>query len=768
MGDVIRDVTIRVSVENGNMKLGPIDLSGLNDSIKSVLDTVRKNTESIIGSITNAAEAAANRRGPQRSGERSGPNFSNVRGAAHNNYFEGVTGGSPSSPIKIGMPGYAQSVRDRAALMAELATNSMSAIEKLEALHGKLGKEERAALEKMAAEGQDIGVSEADLEKLKQKLAKRYEMIVKEYDREQEAARKAEEVAARRAEDARRREADRRLTDAKYGVSEWSRHKKNAERAKDAEWAANIKDAESGVAEWSRNKKKKKKEEDAEWASRIKDAETGIKEWSANKKKKAQAEKEEEEASQRQAQAAIQAAKGIGLMAAATADLSPATVKFMAEIQGLSQVASAATVAFGPVGGALVTAGAAATVFGLHLFSLRRELNRIGDLSEVQQAETKADFYAEGKHRRFEQGLRRSRGIADTTASAAAIAAVGYRSDKFAGNRLIEGSSSMSPAMKEEAKRRLDVDISAHESYYKDQNRINDLKKRTGSILKRRRDAESETNEIKNRRDAVEAKIEAAKENINKNPAFPGMGYSIFQEEQYQELNVKSAENNAQAAREIAQIQEDINKEKHEELLLNEQIAGTLDHQHKTLSQLREDAAATVAKEKEGQRQGKISFGMMSAGEQHRAMMLEKKHQRIMEQRAARDRGEDVAVERYNLAEKQDAQRFGGKSMQSVELQAIAEAETAGYGGGREHNEETVKLAEKRQERIEEKYRGKIGITEDEIKSKGERGEKLGEQISGGLERLFEMEIKIFEDLQRKVKEQQDKLDLVRAQNAAR
>jgi len=260
------------------MKIGPVDTSAVKSAVKSIQDDIR----SSLGGISN-----------------SGSSYRPASSSAQRSIS--------SSMVNVGMPGYGQSVRDRAADAAKSQMTGMSAIQKLEALHGKMQAEEKAALEKMAAEGQDVGFSDAEMGKLQEKLAKKAALLIREQDREESAAQRAIERA-------------NKVADAEVAASERAQKKKEDEARKEAQ---------SGVREWSRGKKvaeRKAKKEDAETTKRI---------------------KEETSALNDQNQAAIQTAKGIAQVAASTGLMTNEMVHGVVAIEGFANIAKNASAAFG-------------------------------------------------------------------------------------------------------------------------------------------------------------------------------------------------------------------------------------------------------------------------------------------------------------------------------------------------------------------------------------------------------------------------------------
>ncbi len=164
MADVNRDVTITVSIANGNMKLPGIDTSAFEASVKSLGQKLRDELKGSMGDVKfNELNVD-----PWRAAAKEVT--SAVQQAA--NQFNAVRD-SMTSTSGLGRVGYGQGVRDRA--NAEASTT----------------------MDQMVKSGTVSG-SPAEISKMREQWAKEIEKQIRERDREQERSRRDEEQEDRR------------------------------------------------------------------------------------------------------------------------------------------------------------------------------------------------------------------------------------------------------------------------------------------------------------------------------------------------------------------------------------------------------------------------------------------------------------------------------------------------------------------------------------------------------------------------------------------
>ncbi|WP_010588013.1 hypothetical protein [Schlesneria paludicola] len=195
----IRDVLIKVALENGNMKLGPVDTSAFASAVEKVrsdwqslaAEMKRSPLESTFSAINFAAsnavsqiqnvESVLNRTRAKNSIGASDTsatqtaarnNQNAMRFANQNMQTSGQNNGQGS--IKIGMPRYGQSVRDRASESAQ------------------------ASIKSTQESGLLSGAADKDLERLQAQLEKRAAMLIREQDRESANGERAAEQEKKR------------------------------------------------------------------------------------------------------------------------------------------------------------------------------------------------------------------------------------------------------------------------------------------------------------------------------------------------------------------------------------------------------------------------------------------------------------------------------------------------------------------------------------------------------------------------------------------
>ncbi len=166
-GQTIRDVVIKVAIENGNMSLGPLDTSGFEKQIGGAISRLQKQLSDLQMPVMNAAASQP----------AAGSAFQNA-GAA------GASQQSSSNGIKIGRPGYGASVDAGA---AEVANKALAA---------------------MHSSGHMDGMNESSLQTLHAKLTQKAKPLVREQDRETSTASKDDQSRTKQQEREAKSKAD--------------------------------------------------------------------------------------------------------------------------------------------------------------------------------------------------------------------------------------------------------------------------------------------------------------------------------------------------------------------------------------------------------------------------------------------------------------------------------------------------------------------------------------------------------------------------------
>lgn len=156
MSSVVRDVTIRVSLVNGNMNVGPADFSSLLDAVKAV----QREMQERLGNIQIGPIDTTRIKGAFESVKSTAAQIQEAVKSAAASLQSAVNSVSKDGVPKSGMIGYGQSVRDRASgasaqVMAEMQSKGL---------------------------GRDL--SQQDLGKVQSRLATQAESRIRENDRE--------------------------------------------------------------------------------------------------------------------------------------------------------------------------------------------------------------------------------------------------------------------------------------------------------------------------------------------------------------------------------------------------------------------------------------------------------------------------------------------------------------------------------------------------------------------------------------------------------
>ena len=159
--------------------------------------------------------------------------------------------------------------------------------------------------------------------------------------------------------------------------------------------------------------------------------------------------------------------------------------------------------------------------------------------------------------------------------------------------------------------------------------------------------------------------------------------------------------------------------------------------QHKTLKEIKQDAADSVRREKEGIRGLSIRYGTASEGEKLQAREAQKTANRIREQRNKQAAGEDVQVERFTTHDANFIKRFGLLGEDLVDLQAQEEAKQDGIQF-QEHNQKTLADAEQRQKKIDAFERPRAEDLENNVNEYSRVNQNAVSQIVEGMQRVFD------------------------------
>lgn len=529
--------------------------------------------------------------------------------------------------------------------------------------------------------------------------------------------------------------------------------------------------------------------QDAEQQQQVwRDAEQGVAEWSRAKRAATAQEREHAAEMQRAGIAGVQFAKGLAQLAISTSHLSQDSMQAIVAVEGFANLAQAAMMLPGPLKAAAIALSAVAAGGSYMVY----RANRAHEISmgrydmDAGNRRDEANLFSTRLTREHERREERVTRMPDTTRGDIASALTHQREQNFQNIQSIDADPKLSPEQKdrrrqaEENRYQFNAELTGsnirqnrlrEQLFESRQNRINpdkanaEIDKQFGVAMEKKLDQRHEL--------ATHlADIARAEQNPMGNMGFNHV-YAAYQQDsgrkaqfetQMMQVDTDMERLELDKINAKKRVQEEIVQSKERELHLTQEMAREAGDEHKILQTNQRKAHEAVRREEEGIRAAEIGFGSRGAGDQMMIMNLEKKAERIAQQQALKDAGQNVTVEQLNEHDKSIAQMGRGKfAMTALNRQSREEAQKAGFESF-DFNKETLAPAQADQKQAD----GMMAQFGPALKAAADKysntGKSLASEIVPALEKAFDLR-SIGDEIMLRIKELERAVQFWKLQN---